>query len=170
MSYAGIVDLEGTIPVPLLSVNSNKTPLNADSLPTYRIYGKNGFLVAGTTVFSDSGLVVDASNASPILITASGQHGLTTGSVVTLAGISGNTAANGTFIITKVSATQFSLDGTAGNGAYTSGGTWNVTGHYVTTITVAGVDGFEKSENYWVLFSFRQSAVNIAVLSTFTVT
>jgi hypothetical protein len=44
---------------------------------------------------------------------------------VTIASVGGNTAANGDWVITKTSATKFTLDGSEGNGAYTSGGTVN---------------------------------------------
>ena len=67
--------------------------------------------------------VSGATNASPIVITTSAAHGLATDDVVTLASVGGNTAANGTFKITKLSSTTFSLNGSTGNGAYTSGGT-----------------------------------------------
>lgn len=71
--------------------------------------------------------VTGATNASPIVVTTAA-HGLSTGDVVTIASVGGNTNANGTFRITVVSSTTFQLDGTTGNGAYTSGGTvakWN---------------------------------------------
>lgn len=74
--------------------------------------------------------VSGATNATPIVITTSAAHGLIPGMVVTISGVGGNTAANGTFRVIAVgSTTTFSLgdttDGTnvAGNGAYTSGGT-----------------------------------------------
>ncbi|MDQ3555120.1 MAG: hypothetical protein M3395_12065, partial [Chloroflexota bacterium] len=72
--------------------------------------------------------VTAATNASPIVITGS-PHGLTTGDRVRVAGVKGNTAANGTFTVTVIPApnpsnpsTQFALDGSAGNGDYTGGG------------------------------------------------
>jgi hypothetical protein len=72
-----------------------------------------------------SGSITGATNASPIVV-ASTAHGLVTGNQVTVTGVGGNTAANGTFSVTRVDADHFSLDGSAGNGAYTSGGTWKV--------------------------------------------
>ncbi len=71
--------------------------------------------------------VTGATNATPIVITTAA-HGFSTGDVVTLASVGGNTNANGTFRVTVISSTTFSLDGSAGNAAYTSGGTvakWN---------------------------------------------
>ncbi len=83
-----------------------------------------------------SGTITGATNATPIVITSAG-HGLATGARVTISGVLGNTAANGTFTITQLTANTFSLGGSAGNGAYTSGGSWEVTG--VLTITYSGV-------------------------------
>ena len=67
--------------------------------------------------------ITGASNASPIVIT-SNNHGRQTGTRVRIAGVTGNTAANGDWQITRVDANRFSLDGSAGNGAYAGGGTW----------------------------------------------
>ncbi|MGI8686258.1 MAG: hypothetical protein ACR2MO_14420, partial [Acidimicrobiales bacterium] len=70
--------------------------------------------------------VTDATNASPIVIstgTAAGTaHGLTTGDKVTLANVTGNTAANGNWTVTVLSANTFSLNGSAANGIFNGGG------------------------------------------------
>jgi hypothetical protein len=66
--------------------------------------------------------VTGATNATPIVITTSATHGLATDNIVTITGVLGNTAANGTFTITVVSGTTFSLNSSVGNGAYTSAG------------------------------------------------
>lgn len=63
-----------------------------------------------------------ATNAGPIQITAAA-HGRNTGDSVEIFGVLGNTAANGTWVITKVDANNFTLNGSTGNGAYVSGGT-----------------------------------------------
>lgn len=67
--------------------------------------------------------VTAATNASPIAVTTSAPHGMTTGDTVTISGVGGNTAANGTFTVTVTGSTTFTLGGSTGNGAYTSGGT-----------------------------------------------
>lgn len=60
---------------------------------------------------------------SPIAITTTAPHGLVTGQVVTIAGVGGNVAANGTGKeVTVTGATTFTVPG-IGDGAYTSGGT-----------------------------------------------
>jgi hypothetical protein len=80
--------------------------------------------------------VTGATNASPIVITAA-KHGLRTGDTVLVAGVGGNTAANGTFTITRLTVDTFSLDGSTGSGAYTSGGS-------ATTLCVSDGDSFTK--------------------------
>jgi hypothetical protein len=58
---------------------------------------------------------------SPIVVTSNG-HGLYDGYIVTITGVAGNTAANGTFSVTRINANTFSLDNSSGNGAWSSGG------------------------------------------------
>jgi hypothetical protein len=66
--------------------------------------------------------VSNATNATPIVVTAVG-HSFLTGDKVQISGVGGNTAANGTFTITKIGVDTFSLDGSVGNGAFSSNGT-----------------------------------------------
>jgi hypothetical protein len=65
--------------------------------------------------------VTAATNATPIQITAS-NHGYRSGQKVTIAGVLGNTAANGTWTVTQIDSNTFTLNGSIGSGAYTSGG------------------------------------------------
>lgn len=67
--------------------------------------------------------VTNATNATPIVITTSAAHGYTTGNTVSVRSVGGNTAANGYWTVTVLTSTTFSLTGSVGNGAYTSGGT-----------------------------------------------
>lgn len=67
------------------------------------------------------GTITGATNASPIVITEVG-HSKLTGDDVYISEVGGNTAANGFFTVTKLSADTYSLDGSTGNAAYTSGG------------------------------------------------
>lgn len=105
-----------------------------------------------------TGLIAAATNASPIVMT-SFSHGLQTGDFVATVGIGGNTAARGTFEVTRVNDDQFSLNGSAGNGLFTQGGRWYLaladadareiplelvgTGHYLGVLpgTVGLVEG-----------------------------
>jgi len=64
-----------------------------------------------------------ATNATPIAITVASGGSWATGDVVSINSVAGNTAANGIWIITSTGANTFTLDGSVGNGAYTSGGT-----------------------------------------------
>jgi hypothetical protein len=84
-----------------------------------------GFQDTGTAeqVMSAASAITGASNVTPIVITSAG-HGLLTGHRVRIAGVTGNTAANGDFNITRIDANTFSLDSSAGNGNYAGGGTW----------------------------------------------
>ena len=166
--YLGQVDLESTLTSAILVRDTSDTPINADAAPSYRVYGPDGFVESGSASFKDSGSITGATQATPIVIT-SAAHGLTTGARVTITGVEGNTAANGTFTITKLTADTFSLDGTTGNAAYTEGGTWNVTGLYGFTINVLGVTGYEKGLNYQALFVYAVSATQKGQLVSFQV-
>lgn len=77
----------------------------------------------GTYASGGSKAVSNATNAVPIVVTTSTAHGLEDNDIVQITGVLGNTGANGVWRITKLSSTTFSLDGSAGTGAYTSGGT-----------------------------------------------
>ena len=80
--------------------------------------------IAGVNIVG--GVVIGATNASPIVVETSGAHGRTTGDTVKVSDVTGNTAANGFFTVTVVDATHFALDSSAGNGAWVSGGTVNL--------------------------------------------
>tara|TARA_R100000808_G_scaffold4669_1_gene14907 strand:- start:249 stop:893 length:645 start_codon:yes stop_codon:yes gene_type:complete len=67
--------------------------------------------------------ITGATNADPIVITTSSTTNLETGMKVTIAGVGGNTNANGEHRITVIDSTTFRLNKVAGNAAYTSGGT-----------------------------------------------
>ncbi len=68
-------------------------------------------------------VITGASNTSPIVITTSLAHGFTTGDLVITRGVLGNLAANVTTnAVTVLTPTTFELDGTTGDGSWTSGG------------------------------------------------
>lgn len=81
----------------------------------------------------------NATNASPIAITTTTPHGLTNGQLVIISGVVGNTAANGTWVITTTGLSTFTLNGSTGNGSYVSGGT--IDGYYSNFSTNVG-DGY----------------------------
>jgi len=63
-------------------------------------------------------IIIAASNATPIRIQTATAHGKATGDLVTIIGVMGNTAANGTYIITVFDTDEFDLNNTVGNGAF----------------------------------------------------
>lgn len=124
-SGAGIISFrEGAVPNSVLlrpyGVGS------ASSTFVMRVWGWHecGYDLSGNTG-QRTGSILSATNATPIVI-YSPNHGLSTGTVVTITGVLGNTAANTTNAITVVDDNSFSLDAVAGNGSYAGGGTWTV--------------------------------------------
>lgn len=71
--------------------------------------------------------ITGATHATPIVVTAAG-HGLVDGAVVTIAGVGGNTVANGTHVAHVLSSSTFELVGTIAAADYTTGGTLQFTG------------------------------------------
>lgn len=122
----------------------------ANSTYNSGIYLITGFEALSYTVSTTSGNAV-----SPIQITTTAPHTLTTGQTVTISGVGGNTAANGTFTITVLNSTQFTLNGTTGNGNYTSGGTVT-TNCYIIDYRTMGSTGFPPVEPFgsmnWYLY------------------
>ena len=162
MDFAGFIELDTALEIPVNATDASSVPTNSSTTPTYRVYGAAGLQANGTgsLAFKDTGTVTGATNASPIVIT-SANHKLTTGMQVTHENIGGNTAANGTFAITRIDANTYSLDGSTGNGAYTSGGTWKVTGWYTMSITPTMANGYAQGSWYdvYVVMTIGASVV-----------
>ena len=167
------IALGSTLYVPVQARNTSDVPINADAAPRFQVYdGTTGSQLAsasGQGAQGHTGTVTDATNATPIVIT-SAAHGLETGFRVTVASVGGNTAANGTFNITRVSASTFSLDGSVGNGAYTSGGTWNVAGFYLQDVVCTAGLGFASGRAYivlstWLISSSARSQIDVLSVS-----
>jgi len=168
--YCGFVSLGSTFKTEVITRDTSKVPKNASTLPTYRIYGPGGLMAngAGTAALRDTGTITGATNASPIVVTST-NHGLNTGTRGSISGVGGNTAANGDFSITKVNDNSFSLDGSTGNGAYTSGGTWNVAGLYLLSQAITIANSYLSGTTYSIVVTFTVSAVQMADLYRFTV-
>lgn len=82
----------------------------------------NKALSLGSMGSAAAGIVVSGStNATPIVITLAAGHGLKNGDRLALAGITGNTNANGEWTLSNVTGTTATLTGSVGNG--THGGT-----------------------------------------------
>jgi len=115
--------------------------------------------------------ITGATNAAPVVIT-SAAHGLTTGNQVVVAGVLGNQGANGTWVITVIDANTFSLNGSTGTGAYTSGGTATVARTFTPvamTVTVNGVAWAIQTGSVLTIDSGANQEI-IVVLSTTSTT
>lgn len=91
-----------------------------------KVHGKINFYVDAPAsvvkVFDeDDRKITNATNATPIVLTIPG-HLRMTGDSVLIRGVKGNTAANGRRTVTVIDADTLSLDGSAGNGSYETGG------------------------------------------------
>lgn len=114
-------------------VNTGATPpdgvwqLTVTSLTTFTLdgsaYAGIVTLTPGAVFTQVNGIVVNASNASPIVITSSSaNNGVINNSVVSVLEVGGNTAANGSWPVTVISGSDFALQNSTGSGGYTSGG------------------------------------------------
>lgn len=157
--FLGFVELGDTLNF-CLQVRSGDLPVNADALPNFRVYADTGLLESGggTGTFRETGTITGATNANPIVVASVG-HGLTTGMRVNNTGVGGNTNANTTAAITRVDADHFSLDGVAGNSAYTAGGTWRVAGLYNLAVIATAGNGFAAGENYSLVATYEIGGV-----------
>lgn len=93
-----------------------------------------------TTLTVPQATITNATNASPIVITTSGNHNFLSGDTVAIHGVTGNTNANsGTsinnvgsgffaWVVQSLSSNTFSLISSTGNSAYVSGGTATLIG------------------------------------------
>lgn len=171
--YVGLVALDSELSAVLMVRNTSNVPIQADSAPIFRIYGENGAAIdQGTLSNKETGSITGATNANPIVIT-SANHGLQNGLKVTITGVGGNTAANTTAVVANKTTNTFELQGVAGNGAYTSGGQWAVTGLYSWSYTPTNAAGFDVGQTYHVEFWFVVSSVTYSppdATRTFTVT
>ena len=113
------------------NTNFNDVKTAVDALETdvadLQAEASNAILPDGSKDFTNlqsykANAINNATNATPIVITAVA-HGYVTGNKVFIKDVGGNTAANGEFTITRLTADTFSLNSSVGNGAYTSGGT-----------------------------------------------
>jgi len=170
MHFVGYAPLGENFVFPLLTKDSVNEPLEPSSLPPFRVYSAAGLMANGTGSGAklNTGTVTGATNAAPIVITSTA-HGLKTGTQVTITGAVGNTAANGTFVITRISDDTFSLDGSTGNGTWTSGGTWHVSGLHTVTVPVTEGNGYEPGTSYFVLVEWVISSQTYGDVFIFTV-
>ena len=113
-------------------VNSS-LPNNAGSLELFAP-------LSGTVGTASSG--TGGAVGSPIIINTSSTAGMTTGDQVTVSGVTGNTKANGTWVITVINGTSFSLDNTQSAGTFpTDTGAWSD----LSAAETSGTAGFTVS-------------------------
>jgi hypothetical protein len=110
----------------------------ADGTWNIRVTSPTAFELLGTAG-NNSIPIVNATNASPILVVTSVPTTYRTGDSVTISGVTGNTNANGTFNIQVVEPNLLLLQGSNGNANYTGGG--DVT---LNTITGFAVPAFAR--------------------------
>lgn len=96
--------------------------------------------------------VTNATNATPIVITIASDQGWVSGQTITVGGVNGNTNANTTARIYRVTATTYQLLGTTGNGAFSASANANAvltsTGRLAFTNSVAG-GSFNETGALW---------------------
>ena len=128
-------------------------------------------MAAATTAAEplDAGAVEGASDESPIAITATA-HGLSDGTYITVEGVDGNDAANGSFPVTRIDDDHFSLDGSTGDGDWTAGGIWSVAGLYRYAVAATSAAGFEVGTAYTALIQGQVSGLPTADTQVFIVT
>lgn len=168
--YLGLFELDTTLSAPVL-LEVASVPANPSSNPSYRIYDGDSLIQNGTGFLTpaDSGNVTGANTSSPITIT-SVAHGLTTGTIVTVKNVGGQTGANGTFAVTRLTDDTFQLVGSTTVGAYTSGGTWQVAGLYLLSVDLQPGSGYDVSGTYQVLISWVEGSDELAAMLYFSVT
>lgn len=128
--YLGVGDGEFKVNGSALNstLNLSKTPQLALLDPSAGTYTINSVGVTKPaapptlTAVTSPTAISAATNASPIVITSTA-HPLANGDQITISGVLGNTAANGTWTVANKTANTLELTGSTGNGTYTSGGT-----------------------------------------------
>lgn len=169
--FQGFIDEGLAASILFLVTTSAKSPVEPDAAPTWRLYGVNGLVAAGTgsAASFETGSIGGATNANPIVLTTTSTHGLSVGQVVTVSGVGGNTAANGTFAVASVPSNTTFTVAQAGNGAFTSGGSWKTTGLYKVTLSGSVLSSLEAGKTYALVVNWLESTSRRAATFTFTV-
>jgi adhesin/invasin len=164
------VDHEGPVTLSLpTGLASLESPTTADFICTKEATVPSTVAIAtsGTTA-AVTLAVTGTSNANPDVITVASTATLTTGNTVTITGAVGDTAINGTFVVSVLSGTTFSIP-VAGNGAWTSGGTVTeastLTNSIITTTTASGLAVGDQI----TIAGSTDTGLNTAVGATWTV-
>lgn len=105
----------------------------------------------------------DSNGQTPVTIITSNTTGLKDGALVTIEGVKGQTAINGIWTISNLTATSFALTGIVGNNTASSEGTWKATpttGIHVQKIP-AGYDAINQSALLNVPSQFDATKFNL---------
>lgn len=138
------------------------TFLNTTQFTLNGSVGNGAYTANSATLFIYTFAVTAATAATPIQITTSLSHTLITGERVVIANVGGNTAANGTWTVTVINGTNFTLNGSIGINPFTSGGTVSFELIIVESSALNGLtldstdDGF--SSNYGALLTLTGSS------------
>jgi uncharacterized delta-60 repeat protein len=137
----------GLVTIPVSNMNSPQTQPSA-----LAVQADGRIVIAGTTAISSelTGTITNAGSTlatGNLIVITSANHGLASGMQVTVSGVQGDTAANGTWTITVLDANTFVLNGSNNNGLYLTGGRWLST-FTTTNFAVARVysDGHQDSD------------------------
>lgn len=109
------------------------TKVNDTSFKLNDAHGNSNYTGGGVVEVIAEYDIKDASNASPIKVITKTPHQILLGTQITISGVEGNTAANGTFIALTYSHDNHTLvlvKPKSGDGAYTSGGSAVVLKHW----------------------------------------
>lgn len=87
-------------------------------------------------------VLVTGATGTPIVCTVEVDHGYAVGDAIDVNGVGGNTAANGSWLVSAATGTTITLSGSTAGGAYTSGG-------YITPAGWLPLDGASYS---WTLY------------------
>lgn len=79
--------------------------------------------IGSAPIYRSTFNVSTATAATPIQVTTTTSNDVVTGETVVISDINGVTGANGTFVVTVINDTNFTLNGSVGTGAYINGGT-----------------------------------------------
>ena len=107
----------------------NGDPIVIPAVTQPKVYTAPGTGAVTLVVASANGAIAGVTNltvtgavGTPVAITTSVNHGLSTGDIATVSGVRGNGGANVTSTVTVTGLNTFTLDGSASTGAYVSGG------------------------------------------------
>lgn len=171
--FWGFVPLGSALGGSHITRNSSNVPTDASSTPTYRIYGPGTTVMQNGTGslsgFQDTGSVSTAAGSGGSITYNAPSHGLSNGTLVTVSGVSGFSAANaGPAAVTVVDSNNFTLGGVTGTGSGT-GGTWHTAGLYAFAYTPSSSNGFVQGSTYTVFVTSVVSSNTITDTYTFTV-